>query len=141
MLNCLVFGSHAALTSRLNTFLELKMENQRLQHRVHELRAQKAPLMQTPSTSMAPPSAASTLPSHFGITPSLATSSQLQLPVDPGPRPPPVPDHIESAAANLSPVTRNFDAAGFQEDGQDEPAKKKVRPVERSDAVDVVADT
>jgi hypothetical protein len=110
------------------------MENQRLQHRIRELRALKAPFMQPgPSTSTA-----STLPSNFGGNPSSTTSSlpvQLQAPVDPSPT---VPDHTESTAANPSPVTRNFDAAGFQEGEQDEPAKKKVRGFRCSDPVDII---
>jgi len=119
--------AHVRRAPRLNTFLELKMENQRLQHRIHELRAQKAPFMQTPSTSMASALATSTHPSNFGTNSSPATSSfpvQLQPPVDL--QPPAVPDHTESTATNPSPITRNFDATGFQEGEQDEPVKKKV---------------
>ena len=130
------------LALRLNTFLELKMENQRLQHRIHELRAQKAPFMQTTSTSMVPASATSTLPSNFGSNPSSATSSfpvQLRPAVDP--QPSAVLDHAESTAKNPSPATRNFDAAGFQEGEQDEPAKKKVRRVQCSVAAGPAMDT
>lgn len=122
----IAFNSCTALTPRLNTFLELKMENLRLQHRVHELRAQKAPFLQTPSTSMAPPLTTSALPSNFGGNPSSTTSSlPVQLPIDPPSST--IPDHTELTATNPSPVTRNFDAAGLQEGDQDEPAKKKVR--------------
>lgn len=97
------------------------MENLRLQHRVHELRAQKAPFLQASPTSTAPALTASALPSNFGGNPSSATSSlPVQLPIDPPSST--VPDHTEQ-----TPVTRNFDAAGLQEGDQDEPAKKKVR--------------
>ena len=105
-----------SIDPRLNTFLELKMENQRLQHRIHELRAQKGTSIQTPSALTV-----STVPSSFSSNPSPTTSSlSAQL------WPPTVPDHAESTAVNPSPVTRNLDAAGFQEGEQDEPAKKKV---------------
>ena len=130
------------VASRLNTFLELKMENQRLQHRINELRAHNAPLMQIPSTSMDPALAASTFPSNFGSNPSSTTSpfpAQLQPPV--GPQPPTVPDHTESTVTNPSPVTRNLDATGFQEGEQDEPAKKKVRHVQSSVTAGTAMDT
>ena len=49
------------------------------------------------------------------------------------------PDHPESVAStNFNPVTRNFDAAGLQEAGQDEPAKKKVYHIPCSDTADAV---
>lgn len=112
---------------RLNTFLELKAENQRLQYRIQELRAQQAQFVQTPSASTAPTSTASTLPPTMSSLP-------VQLPIDPPPST--VPDHSESAA-NPSPITRNLDAAGFQEGDQDEPAKKKVPCIRCSDAVDI----
>ena len=57
------------------------------------------------------------------------------MPVDPSPT---VLDHMGSTATNPSPVTRNFDAAGFQEGDQDEPAKKKVRCFRCSDPVDII---
>lgn len=113
VLGHLPFGSRGGLTLRLNSFLELKMESQRLKHRIHELRAQKAPFMQTPAL------AASALPSNFG-----------------GNTPP-----AESTATNPSPITRSFDAAGFQEGEQDEPAKKKVCCVRYLDVIHLIAST
>ena len=98
--------------------------------------------MQTPSTSTVPASAASTLPSNFGSNSTPATSSfpvQLRPAVDPQPQT--VLDHTESTAINSNTVTRNFDAAGLQEGEQDEPAKKKVRRVQRSVAASTAMDT
>ncbi|KAF9650765.1 hypothetical protein BDM02DRAFT_3154672 [Thelephora ganbajun] len=112
-------------TAMLNTFLELKMENQRLQHRIHELRAQNAAFMQTALTSTIPALPASILPSNFGGNQTPTSSLPVQIPIDPPPST--VPDHTESTAANPSPVTRNFDAAGFQEGDPEEPAKKKTK--------------
>lgn len=126
--------SELTLAPRLNTFLELKMENERLQHRVRELRAQKAPFLQTPPSSTTPPlmMTALTLSSNFGGT----TSSEVPI----GPTPSTVPDHSESVtSSNPNPVTRNLDAAGFQEGDQDEPAKKKVYYIHCSDQTDDVA--
>lgn len=102
------------------------MENERLQHRVRELRAQKAPFMQTSLSSAVPTLSASTLPFNFGDhAPSTASP---QLPITPVTQT--VSDHSESAIqTNPNPVTRNLDAAGLQEDHQDEPAKKKVRSI------------
>ena len=64
-----VFAQCMAWAPRLNTFLELKMENERLQHCIHELRAQKGQFVQTPSTSTVPALMASTLPPVFGSNP------------------------------------------------------------------------
>ncbi|KAF9780551.1 hypothetical protein BJ322DRAFT_1083717 [Thelephora terrestris] len=111
-------------TAMLNTFLELKMENERLQHRVRELRAQKAPFMQTLPSLTVPTSTSASLPSTFGAHPSSTTSSQL--PIDPAPST--VSDHSESAMQTITnPVTRSLDAAGLQEGDQEEPAKKKTK--------------
>ena len=135
VLGHLPFGSRGGLTLRLNSFLELKMESQRLKHRIHELRAQKAPFMQTPAL------AASALPSNFGGNTPPTTSSlpvKIQPPVD---VPPSVLDPAESTATNSSPITRSFDAAGFQEGEQDEPAKKKVCCVRYLDVIHLIAST
>jgi len=54
-------------------FLELKMENERLQHRIHELRARKAPFIRVlsgPRISSLGPAA------HFGGNSSSATDQQ-----------------------------------------------------------------
>ena len=118
----ITLGLTWAPVSRLNTFLELKMENERLQHRVRELRAQKAPfILQTPPSSTVPTLTAST---NFGAHPSSTTSSQLAI----DPTPSVVLDHSESTIQPIptTPVTRNLDVAGLQEGDQDEPAKKKV---------------
>ena len=132
-----VFAQCTAWTPRLNTFLELKIENERLQHRIHELRAQMGQFVQSPSTSTVPALTASTLPPVFGGKPPSTTSSlSARFPIDPPPSI--VPDHPESMAINPSPVTRNFDAAGFQEGDQGKPAKKKVRHVLPSDAVYII---
>ena len=115
------FRAHVDIvTSRLNTFLELKMENELLQHRVRELRAQKVPFLQTPSSS-------TTLNSNYGGMTSSTPSST-------------VPDHSESGSGstNPNPATRNFDAAGLQEGDQDEPAKKKVRHNRYSDETSII---
>ena len=37
-----------------------------------------------------------------------------------------VPGHPSVSSTNPNPITRNFDAAGFQESDQEEPAKEKV---------------
>jgi len=110
-------------TAMLNTFLELKMENQRLQHRLHELRALNAPFLQASSTPGGPTLTASALPPTFGANPSSTTSSRLPIDLPPST----VQDHPEPTATNSSPVTRNFGAAGLQEDDQGEPAKKKTK--------------
>jgi len=118
--------AHAQDGNRLNTFLELKMENQRLQYRIQELRAQQA---QFASTSTAPTLTTTTLPPTISSLP-------VQLPIDsPSPT---VPDHSELAATNPGPITRNLEAAGFQEGDQGEPAKKKVRCIRHSDAVEMI---
>ena len=70
-----VFAQCMAWAPRLNTFLELKMENERLQHCIHELRAQKGQFVQTPSTSTVPALMASTLPPVFGSNPPSTTPS------------------------------------------------------------------
>ena len=122
--------SHASLTSRLNTFLELKMENERLQHRVRELRAQKAPFMQTLPSLTVPTSTSASLPSTFGAH--LSSTMSSQLPIDPAPST--VSDHSELAMQTITnPVTRSLDAAGLQEGDQEEPAKKKVCRIRYSD--------
>ena len=117
---------------RLNTFLELKMENQKLQHRLHELRARNAPFLQTSSTSGGP--TASALPPAFGAIQSSTTSSRL--PIDSPPST--VQDHPESTAKTSGPVTRNFGAAGLQEGDQGEPAKKKVSRVQCLDTAYII---
>jgi len=110
-------------TAMVNTFLLLKMENELLQHRVRELRAHKAPFMQTSSTSTTSILTAPPMSSNFCSLPSLPTSSQPP----PDPAPSTVPDHSEPAIQTNPNPTRNFDAAGFQEGDQDEPAKKKIK--------------
>ena len=49
-----------------------------------------------------------------------------------------VPDHSESVTSNPNPVTRTFDAAGFQEGDKEEPVKKKVRHIHCLDAADIL---
>jgi hypothetical protein len=71
--------------------------------------------------------------SNFCGLPSPPTSSQPP----PDPAPSTVPDHSESAKQTNPNPTRNFDAAGFQEGDQDEPAKKKVGRFRRSDAIHI----
>lgn len=130
------FGSCGVSTPRLNTFLELKLENQRLENRIHELRIQKAPFPRTLPTPKTLAEVVSIPRSNFGGNP-LPNTSSVQPPVDPPP--PTVIDHTEPTAANPSPVTRSFDVTGFQEGEQDEPAKKKVRCVRPSEVVDIIA--
>jgi hypothetical protein len=104
----------------------MKMENERLQHRVRELRVQKAPFMQTPSSPVIPTLTTSTLPSNFGGHAPSTASPQLSVTRVPQT----VLDHSELATqGNPNPVTRNLDTAGLQEGHQDEPAKKKVRRI------------
>ena len=127
--------------SRLNIFLELKIQNEQLRHHINKLRAQKAPLIRAPRGSMAPAFGASAIPPHFTGNPSPATSSlPMQPPICPASST--VPDYIGLAIpSHNSPITRNSEVAGFLEGDQDEPAKKKVRCVRYLDTADTLTQT
>jgi hypothetical protein len=111
------------------------MQNEQLRHRINELRAHKAPFIQTPAFG------ASAIPPHFSGNPSSTMSSLLMQPlIDPASST--VPDHIGLAIpSNSRLITRNSEVAGFLEDDLDEPAKKKVRCVRYLDTADILTQT
>ena len=122
---------NTSLTQRFNTFLELKMKNEHLQHRVREL---KQKLMQNPSDSTSTSTMA--LSSNFHGHPSSPTSSAPPTDLATAHASSTARDHSELAISiNLNAggigvarnVTRDLDTAAFQEGNEDEPAKKKVR--------------